>query len=113
VGAEIDDQGGSLIDTGDRAKTVLVVGDLVAYREALGRRLRVGRAERTGGQVTPGTGGVMAHCHQYAPNSGAGLQGSYAWPGSWAASGPAAAVSAAGSGLAVRPVVWRWRSTCA
>jgi hypothetical protein len=79
VGAEIDDQGGSLIDTGDRAKTVLVVGDLVAYREALGRRLRVGRAERTGGQVTPGTGGVMAHCHQYAPNSGAGPQGSYAW----------------------------------
>jgi hypothetical protein len=72
VGAEIDDQGGSPIDTGDRAKTVLVVGDLVAYSEALGRRLRVGRPERTGGQVTPGTGGVMTHCHQYAPNSGAG-----------------------------------------
>ena len=58
MGAEVDEQGGSLFDTGDRAKTVLVVGDLVIYREALGSRLRIGRAERTGGQVTPGRGGV-------------------------------------------------------
>src|SRR4029077_7473640 len=75
VGAEIDEQCGSLFDTGDRAETVLVVGDLVVYREALGRRLRFGSVERTGCQVTPGTGGVRAHCYKYAPVCGRGPHG--------------------------------------
>ena len=78
MGAEVDEQGDSLFDTGDCAQTVLVVGDLVACREALGRRLRAGSAERAGGQVTPGTGGVRAHCHQYAPACGAGRKESSA-----------------------------------
>ena len=34
VGAEVDEQGDSLFDTGDRTEAVLVVGDLVVYREA-------------------------------------------------------------------------------
>ena len=72
MGAEIDDQGGSLFDTSDRAETVLVVGDLVIYREALGRWLGIGSVERTGCQVTPGRGAVRAHCHQYAPACSAG-----------------------------------------
>jgi hypothetical protein len=79
--AEIDEQGGSLFDTGDRAETVLVVGDLVIYREVLGRRLGVGRFERTGRQVTPGRGGVRAHCYQYAPAGGTAGKKSSAWPG--------------------------------
>src|SRR5262249_3897990 len=71
-GAEIDEQGGSLFDTGDRAEAVLVVGDPVAYCEPLGGRLGIGSVERAGCQVTPGPGGVGAHCHQYAPACGAG-----------------------------------------
>src|SRR5215831_13231683 len=81
MGAEVDEQCDSLFDTGDCAETVLVVGDLVAYREALGRRPRVGSAERAGGQVAPATGRVRAHCHQYAPARGA-QGGPSAWPGS-------------------------------
>ena len=46
MGAEVDEQGDALFDTGDCAETVLVVGDLVVYREALGRRLKVGGVER-------------------------------------------------------------------
>jgi len=65
-----------------------------------------------GCQVTPGPGGVRARCHQYGPACGAGRKKSPAWPGSGAASGPAA-VSVAGSGPALRPVVCRCRSTCA
>ena len=55
MGAEIDEQGNSLFDTGDRAQTVLVVGDLVAYPEALGGRLGIGRFERAG---LPGDAGA-------------------------------------------------------
>lgn len=79
MGAEIDDQCGSLFDTGDCAKTVLIVGDLVVYREALGSRLRVGSVERAGCQVTPGTGTVRTHYHQYAPACGAGRKESSGW----------------------------------
>ena len=82
MGTEIDDQRGSLFDTGDRAETVLVVGDLVVYREALGRRIRVGSFERTGCQVTPGTGGVRAHHYQYAPACGCGPHGLFCTAGS-------------------------------
>jgi hypothetical protein len=67
LGAEIDEHGGSVFDTGDRAEAVLIVGDLVIYREPLGRRLGLGNTERTGCQVAPGRGAVRTHCYQYAP----------------------------------------------
>src|SRR6516225_10586846 len=51
VGAEINEQGDSLFDTGDRAETVFVVGDLVVYREAFGGRLGIGGFERAGCQA--------------------------------------------------------------
>src|SRR6516162_7054176 len=51
VGAEINEQGDALFDTGDRAETVFVVGELVVYRKAFGGRLGIGRFERAGCQA--------------------------------------------------------------
>jgi hypothetical protein len=43
-----------LPDAGDRAKAVLVVGNLVIYCEALGGRPGIGRVQRAGCQAAPG-----------------------------------------------------------
>jgi len=65
--AEIDDQGGVILDTDDPAEAVLIVCYLVLLRELLGRRSGGRGAERTCGQEAPGGGVGGFHYDQYAP----------------------------------------------
>jgi len=77
VRAEIDDEGGVILDTDDPAEAVLIVCYLVLLRELLGRRSGRRGAEGTCGQKAPGGGAGMFHHHQYAPLA---LAGSAAFP---------------------------------
>jgi hypothetical protein len=65
--AEIDDEGGVILDTDDPAEAVLIVCYLVLLRELLGRRSGRRGAEGTCGQEAPGGGAGMFHHDQYAP----------------------------------------------
>ena len=65
--AEIDDQGGVILDADDPAEAVLIVCHLVLDGEVLGRgKDRRGR-EGTRGQEAPGGGAGRFHHYQYAP----------------------------------------------
>jgi hypothetical protein len=65
--AEVDDQGGVILDGDDPAEAILIVCHLVLLRELLGRRS--GRRGREGacGQVAPDGGAGRFHHYQYAP----------------------------------------------
>ncbi len=66
--SEIDEHGDPGLDTDDRAEAVLVVGDLVIHRVALGRlRDRFWNVEGTTWQLAPGRGAERSHLLQYAP----------------------------------------------
>lgn len=68
VRTEIDDQGDPVLDPGDRAEPVSVVGDLIIHGVNLGRRADwLWDVERAAWQVAPGRGAERGHHHQYAP----------------------------------------------
>jgi len=65
--AEVDDQGGVILDADDPAEAVLIVCYLVLLRELLGRGSGRRGAEGTCGQEAPGGGVGGFHHDQYAP----------------------------------------------
>jgi len=65
--AEVDDQGGVILDADDPAEAVLIVCYLVLLRELLGRGSGGRGAEGTCGQEAPGGGAGRFHHDQYAP----------------------------------------------
>jgi hypothetical protein len=65
--AEIDDQGGVILDADDPAEAVLIVCHLVLNGEVLGRGNERRGREGTGGQEAPGGGAGRFHHLQYAP----------------------------------------------
>jgi hypothetical protein len=64
--AEIDDQGGVILDADDPAEAVLIVGHQVLNGELLGRRSERRDPEGTCGQEAPGGGAGRFHHYQYA-----------------------------------------------
>ena len=64
--AEIDDQGGVILDADDPAEAVLIVCHLVLNGELLGRRSERRDPEGTCGQEAPGGGAGRFHHYQYA-----------------------------------------------
>ena len=65
--AEVDDQGGVILDAHDPAEAVLVVSHLVLHGEPLGGRGGGRWLEGACGQEAPGRGGGRFHHVQYAP----------------------------------------------
>ena len=65
--AEIDDQGGVILDADDPAEAALIVCHQVLHGELLGRRSERRDPEGTGGQEAPGSGAGRFHHYQYAP----------------------------------------------
>ena len=65
--AEIDDQGGVILDADDPAEAVLIVCHLVLNGEVLRRRSERRGPEGTCGQEAPGRGAGRFHHYQYAP----------------------------------------------
>ena len=66
--AEIDEDGGLVLDTDDPTEAVPVVGHLVLHIEYLDWRGCRGRVEGTSGQMAPGHGAGWLHYSYYAPN---------------------------------------------
>ena len=65
--AEIDDQGGVILDADDPAEAVLIVCHLVLNGEVLGRGKDRRGPEGTRGQEAPGGGAGRFHQYKYAP----------------------------------------------
>jgi len=65
--AEINDQGGVILDADDPAEAVLIVCHLVLNGEVLGRGNERRDPEGTCGQEAPGGGAGRFHHYQYAP----------------------------------------------
>jgi hypothetical protein len=66
--AEIDEDGGLVLDTDDPTEAVPVVGHLVLHIEYLDWRGGRGCVEGTTGQMAPGHGAGWLHYSYYAPN---------------------------------------------
>jgi hypothetical protein len=64
--AEVDHQGGVILDAHDPAEAVLIMSHLVLHVELLSRRVGGRRLEGACGQETPGRGAGRLHHFQYA-----------------------------------------------
>jgi hypothetical protein len=67
--AEVDNQGGVILDPHDPAEAVLIVSYLIMHGELLGGRGGGRGLEGARGQVAPGRGGGRLHHIQYAAES--------------------------------------------